>query len=127
MHSTQPVAALSLNRAALRAGVRSRYIGWDYLLKSKHLNRLVCNNRYLTLPWVEIPNLASHVLSQAIKRLPEDRFKLYGRRILMVEAFVGTAKFSGTCYKAAGFKLLGQTQGFSKPALTGPGTDTCFL
>jgi len=52
MHSTQPVAALSFNRATLRVGVRDRYIGWDDLLKSKHLDRIVCNNCFLILPWV---------------------------------------------------------------------------
>jgi SRSO17 transposase len=114
MHCNQPLAALSFNRATLRVGVRDRYIGWDDGLKNEHLDRVVCNNRFLILPWVKIPNLASHILAQAIRRLPEDWFKLYGHRIFMVETFVDTAKFNGTCYKAAGFILLGQTQGFAK-------------
>jgi len=114
MHSTEPVAALSFNRATLRVGVRDRYIGWDDELKNEHLDRVVCNNRFLILPWVRVPNLASHLLAQALKQLPEDWLKLYGRRIFMVETFVDSAKYSGSCYKAAGFKLLGQTQGFAK-------------
>ncbi len=114
MHSTKPLAALSFNRATLRVGVRDRYIGWDNGLKNEHLDRVVCNNRFLILPWVKVPNLASHILGQAIRRLPEDWFELYGRHIFMVETFVDTAQFSGSCYKAAGFKLLGQTQGFAK-------------
>ena len=114
MHFNKPLAALSFNQATWRVGVRDRYIGWDDVLKSKHLDRVVCNNRFLILPWVKVPNLASHLLAQALKRLPEDWFRLYGQRIFMVETFVDTAKFSGTCYKAAGFSLLGQTQGFAK-------------
>jgi len=114
MHSTGPVAALSFNRATLRVGVRDRYVGWDDELKNEHLDRVVCNNRFLILPWVRVPNLASHLLAQALKQLPEDWLKLYGRRIFMVETFVDSAKYSGSCYKAAGFKLLGQTKGFAK-------------
>jgi hypothetical protein len=114
MHQDQPLAAISYNRAALKVGVRDRFTGWDEALKQQHLDRLACNNRFLILPWVHVPNLASHVLSRTLRRLREDWFRLYGTRLFLVETFVDRSRYEGTCYKAAGWQPLGQTQGFAK-------------
>ncbi len=117
-HQDRPLAAMSFNRATLRVGVRDRFIGWDESAKQKYIERVVCNNRFLILPWVEIPNLASHLLSQSLRRLKEDWFRLYGIRLFLVETFVDRARYTGTAYKAAGWKCLGDTQGFSKEGKT---------
>lgn len=114
LHQSRPLAAISYNRAALKVGVRDRYIGWDNALKQQHLGRVVCNNRFLILPWVHVPNLASHMLSCTLRRLREDWFDLYGTRLFLVETFVDPSRYKGTCYKAAGWTLLGETQGFAK-------------
>ncbi len=110
----EPLAALSFNRAVLKAGVRDRYIGWDETLKKKHLERVVCNNRLLILPWVHVPNLTSHLLSRALRLLKEDWDMLFGTSVFMVETFVDISRFKGTCYKAAGWHYLGETRGFAK-------------
>ncbi|WP_371755562.1 Druantia anti-phage system protein DruA [Ferviditalea candida] len=72
MHQDQPLSSISYNRAALKVGVRDRFIGWDEALKQQHLDRLACNNRFLILPWVHVPNLASYVLSRTLRLLRED-------------------------------------------------------
>lgn len=114
LYQDRPLAAISYNRATLKVGVRDRYIGWDDILKQQHLKRVVCNNRFLILPWVHVPNLASHVLSLTLKQLREDWLRLYGTHLFLVETFVDASRYTGTCYKAAGWRLLGETQGFAK-------------
>jgi SRSO17 transposase len=118
MHQDQPLAAISYNRAALKVGVRDRFIGWDETMKQQVLERIVCNNRFLILPWVQIPNLASHLLSRTLRCLREDWFRLYGVQLFLVETFVDRTRYVGTCYKAAGWQHLGDTQGFSKSGTT---------
>jgi SRSO17 transposase len=110
----EPLAALSFNRAVLKVGVRDRYIGWDETLKKQYLERVVCNNRLLILPWVHVPNLASHLLSRTLRLLKENWQLLYGPSVFMVETFVDISRFKGTCYKAAGWHYLGETRGFAK-------------
>lgn len=114
LHQGEPIAAISFNRAALKVGVRDRFIGWDDELKQEHLKRVVCNNRFLILPWVNVPNLASHLLSQTLKHLRKDWLYLYGSKVFLVETFVDVARYSGSSYKAAGWQCLGETQGFAK-------------
>ena len=118
LHQDQPFTAISYNRATLKVGVRDRFIGWDDTLKQQHLDRIVCNNRFLIPPWIHIPNLASHVLSLTLRRLREDWFRLYGKRLFLVETFVDQSFYTGTCYKAAGWHLLGETKGFAKAGNT---------
>ena len=114
LHQGEPIAAISFNRSALKVGVRDRFIGWDDELKQEHLKRVVCNNRFLILPWVRIPNLASHLLSQTLNHLRKDWLYLYGSKVFLVETFVDVARYSGSSYKADGWHCLGETQGFAK-------------
>jgi len=113
-----PIAALSYNRAALKVGVRDKFIGYDEDGKRIFLKHIVNNNRFLILPWIKIKNLASYLLSQTLKRLKTDWVKMYGTRPLLVETFVDHSKYSGTCYKAANWIYLGETKGFSKEGNT---------
>jgi SRSO17 transposase len=113
-----PIAALSYNRAALRVGARDRYLGWDEEQRSKLLPHVVNNNRFLILPWVHIRYLASHLLSRTLKLLLKDWPLLFGTEPYLVETFVDTDKYRGTCYRAANWLYLGETRGFSKEGKT---------
>ncbi len=117
-HGDTPVAALSYNRAALRVGARDRYLGWDDEQRLKLLPHVVNNNRFLILPWVRIRYLASHLLSRTLKLLLKDWPALFGDEPYLVETFVDTDKYRGTCYRAANWRYLGETLGFSKEGKT---------
>jgi SRSO17 transposase len=113
-HGDTPIAALSYNRAALRVRARDQYLGWDDEQRLKLLPHVVNNNRFLILPWVHIRYLASHILSRTCKLLLKDWPALFGDEPYLVETFVDTDKYRGTCYKAANWLYLGETKGFSK-------------
>jgi len=109
-----PVAALSYNRAALKVGARDRYLCWDEEQKLKLLPHVVNNNRFLILPWVHIRYLASHLLSRTCKLLLKDWPARFSTEPYLVETFVDMDRYRGTCYKAANWRYLGETRGFSK-------------
>lgn len=113
-YNGMPVAALSYNRASLKVGVRDSYLGYDENGKKVFLKHIVNNNRFLILPWIKIQNLASNLLSQTLKMLKNDWFRMYGVQPLVVETFVDCNLYKGTCYKAANWIYLGETKGFSK-------------
>jgi hypothetical protein len=77
------------------------------------------NTRFLILPWIQIPHLASHILSQVARILPTDWQRLYHHRLYYLETFVDTQRFKGTCYKAANWICLGKTTGRGKNDQTG--------
>ena len=79
---------------------------------------MVNNNRFLILPWVRIRYLASHLLSRTVKLLLKDWPALFGAEPYLVETFVDTDKYRGTCYRAANWRYLGETLGFSKEGKT---------
>ena len=108
------LGALSFSAAAWAVQARDTWIGWSSQARQAHLNRVVSNSRFLILPWVEVPNLASKVLSMALKRLVEDWKKAYGYEPVLVETYVDCEKFEGTCYKAAGWEYVGVTTGRGK-------------
>jgi hypothetical protein len=110
----QPVAALGFGAAAWMCAPRDHFIGWTHEQRQRHLHQVVNNARFLILPWVRSKNLASMLLAQAAKRLPEDWLAVYGYRPLLLETFVETPRFRGTCYKAANWTYLGQTKGRGK-------------
>lgn len=109
-----PVAALSFSAAALKVGVRDWFIGWSEDQKKSYLNRIANNSRFLILPWVQVPHLASHVLSLTIRRLPRDWEQQFHQPLWLLETFVDPSRFKGTSYKAANWKCLGHTDGFGK-------------
>lgn len=111
---TQWVALLGWGSAALKCTVRDQWIGWNRQLQFKRLHLIANNVRFLILPDWHIPNLASHLLALNLKRLSQDWQLYHGHPILLAETFVDSARFAGTCYRAAGWKLLGSTQGYSK-------------
>ena len=108
------IGAISFCSAAYHLSPRDKYIGWNEETRVAMLPHLVCNNRFLILPWVSIHNLASMVLSLSLQRLRKDWEKQYDIIPYMVETFVDNRYFYGTCYKAANWMYLGLTKGYSK-------------
>jgi hypothetical protein len=105
------LGALAFSSGAWALRCRDQYIGWTEGARRENLSRLVGNDRFLILPSVEVKNLASHVLSLALSRLPDDWEERYRIRPVLVETFVDPDRFAGTCYKAANWIDVGQTAG----------------
>ncbi|MHB1764587.1 MAG: ISAs1 family transposase [Gammaproteobacteria bacterium] len=110
------VALLGWGSAAWSNGYRDRMIGWTTPQRARRLCYLANNMRYLILPGVRRPHLASKVLALCLRRLSSDWEERYGHPILLVETFIDPARFSGTCYRAAGFRDLGETKGYRRNA-----------
>jgi len=104
------LGALAFSAASWSLKDRDDYVGWREGARRMHLNRLICNSRFLILPTVRVPNLASHVLSRALARVAEDWEKRYSIRPVLVETFVAP-EFTGACYKAANFTCVGKSAG----------------
>jgi SRSO17 transposase len=109
-----PVAALSWSAAALKIGVRDRFIGWSEEQRKTYLDRIANNSRFLIFPWVRVPHLASHVVSLNIRRLRRDWEQQFHHPLWLLETFVDPSRFKGTSYKAANWKWIGHTQGYGK-------------
>jgi len=97
--------------AAWALAPRDQWIGWEKKHREKLLQLILSNDRFLIFPWVTVPNLASHVLSLATNQIAQDWVRAHGYRPVLIETFVDTTRYSGTCYQAANWKHLGQTQG----------------
>lgn len=114
----RPVSAISFNQAAYKIGVRDKFIDWNDDEKKKHLAHLLNNNRFLILPWVNIKNLASHIMALSIRRLKTDWFQFYGKEPYLLETFVDQEKYAGTCYRASNWKYIGESGGYEKVGKT---------
>jgi len=108
------LGALSFSAAALTLRDRDQWIGWDSDQRQRNRHLIVNNSRFLILPWVRVPNLASHVLAQAARQLPADFQQRYGVRPVLLETFVEQDRFQGTCYRAANWRCVGQTRGLGR-------------
>lgn len=107
------LALLGWGAAALKCKARDQWIGWTEALKLQRLALVANNCRFLILPGVNVPNLASRVLALNLKRLSDDWQAAHGHPIYLVETFVDPRFYRGTCYKAAGWLFLGNTRGFA--------------
>jgi hypothetical protein len=103
------VGALAFSAAQWRLKERDRHIGWTEAARRANLNKVVCNSRFLILPGVRVRNLASHVLSLCMSRLVNDWAERYGYAPVLVETFVDSSRFAGTCYQAANWIRVGKT------------------
>lgn len=115
----RPISCLAFSSAPRHIGARDRHIGWDKTTRIKNLHLIAYNTRFLILPWVQVPHLASHLLSRIVKILRMDWKKYYNHPIYFLETFVDTERFLGTCYKAANWRYLGLTTGRGKNDNTG--------
>jgi hypothetical protein len=104
-----PIGALAFSAAQWRLKERDKYIGWTEAARHANLDRVVCNSRFLILPSVHVPNLASHVLSRCLSRLQDDWTVRYDYAPVLVETFVDPSRFNATCYRAANWVRVGQT------------------
>lgn len=110
----RPIACLALASAVRHLGPRDRFLGWTPETRHKNRHLLAYNTRFLILPWVRVPHLASHLLAQCTRRLSRDWQGLYHHPVHWVETFVDRERFQGTCYRAANWIFLGQTTGRGK-------------
>lgn len=110
-HRGRPLSGLLFGSAAWKCAVRDQFIGWSASDREAHLQEVTNNTRFLILPWVQVRQLASYVLSLVIQRLRHDWHLKYARSLSLVETFVDTSRFQGGCYRAAHWIYLGQTTG----------------
>ena len=113
-----PVACLAWSSAPRHLGCRDRFIGWSPEVRRKNIRFLAYNLRFLILPWIEVPHLASHLLGRMARALPRDWARIYGHPVYFLETFVDPQRFKGTCYRAANWVVLGRTTGRGKDDLT---------
>lgn len=111
---SQTLGALGFAASAWSCAPRDAHIGWDAPTRKARLHLVVGNARFLILPEVRVPNLASHVLSRVARRLRTDWQDAYGYAPVLLETFVETGRFTGASYKAANWTLVGQTKGRGK-------------
>lgn len=105
------VACLLWTSAAWKMAPRDRWIGWTDPQRAANLRFVVSHSRFLILPWVQVPHLASAILGRAARHLPDDWEAAYGTRPLLLETLVDAHRFTGTCYRAANWQCLGDTRG----------------
>lgn len=105
------LGGLAFSAAAWQLRARDEWIGWNAGAREQNLCRVAGNSRFLILPHVRVPHLASHVLGLAMDRLQEDWKARYGYELLLVETFVDSVRFRGTCYRAANWIEVGETKG----------------
>ena len=108
------LALLGCGAAAWKTAPRDRFIGWDPPTRQRNLPLVVNHARYLILPWIRLPCLASHLLARLQRQLPQDWQQRYALRPVLLETFCETPRFRGTCYRAANWIHLGRTQGRGK-------------
>ena len=114
----RPVACFAFSSAPRHLGPRDRFIGWSKPARQRNLRLLAYNTRFLILPWVRVPHLASHLLSRMARRIAADWQALYGHPVVYLESFFDPGRFAGTCYRAANWIVLGETTGRGKDAPT---------
>lgn len=107
----RPLACVLFGAAAWQCADRDGYIGWDAATRARNLPLIANNARFLVLPWVRVPQLASHVLGRIARRLSQDWQRKYGHSIYLLESFVERDRFAGICYRAANWVRVGQTKG----------------
>jgi hypothetical protein len=107
----RPVACALFGSAAWKCADRDAFLGWEPSARERNLQGLTNNTRFLVLPWVVVPHLASHVLGLIARRIRADWQSKYGHPVHALETFVDRDRFKGTCYRAANWLRLGATQG----------------
>lgn len=108
------LALLGWHAGSFKVGARDRWIGWTREQQFRRLRLVANNTRFLVLPGVEIPNLASRVLGLSLRRLSSDMEAQVGHPVLLAETFVDPSRYAGTCYLASNWRVLGRTRGFAR-------------
>jgi len=110
----RPIACLAWSSAPRHLGSRDRYIGWDAEARRRNIRLIAYNTRFLILPWVRVPHLASHILGKVTRALSDDWERMYDHPVYFAETFIDPGRFRGACYRAANWQLLGFTTGRGK-------------
>ena len=110
----RPIAAFAWSSAPRHLGPRDRFIGWSAKARRENIRFIAYNTRFLILPWVEVPHLASHLLGALARRIAGDWAQFYAHPVYYLESFVDPGRFQGTCYRAANWLFLGRTTGRGK-------------
>jgi len=114
----RPIACFAWSSAPRDLGPRDRFIGWSVESRRRNIRFIAYNTRFLILPWVNVPHLASHLLGRMAKVISGDWERVYGHPIYFLETFVDPARFRGTCYRAANWVFIGRTTGRGNNAPT---------
>ena len=112
--SGRPIACLAWGSAPWYIGARDRFIGWSKKTRERKLHLIANNLRFLILPWVQVPCLASHLLALSRSFVSQDWQDIYNHPVYLLETFVDTERYQGTCYKADNWIYVGQTTGQGK-------------
>jgi len=112
----RPLAAFAWSSAPRHLAARDRFIGWSAPARRQNIRFLAYNTRFLILPCVQVPHLASHLLGRMARVLSADWEQVYGHPVYCLETFVDPQRFQGTCYRAANWVALGRTTGRGKDA-----------
>ncbi len=107
----RPVACFAWSSAPRHLGPRDRYLGWGPEARRQNVCFIAYNSRFLIVPWVQVPHLASHLLGRMVRMLPAAWERVYGHPVYFAETFVDPARCRGTCYRAANWLVLGRTTG----------------
>ncbi len=114
----RPVACFAWSSAPRHLGPRDRYLGWGVEARRQKVRFIAYNSRFLIVPWVQVPHLASHLLGRMVRRLSAEWERVYGHPVYFAETFVDPARCRGTCYRAANWIVLGRTTGRGHADLT---------
>lgn len=114
----RPLVCVLFGSAAWRVQSRDNFIAWNDTARERNLQRITNNTRFLILPWVQVRCLASRVLSLIARRIRGDWESKYGHAVDLLETFVDTSRFRGTCYRAANWRELGVTSGRSRNSVS---------
>jgi hypothetical protein len=110
----RPIACMAWSSAPRHLGSRDRYIGWSVEARRRNLRFIAYNTRFLILPWIKVPHLASHILGRVTSALSGDWERMYSHPVYFAETFIDPGRFRGTCYRAANWVLMGRTTGRGK-------------
>jgi hypothetical protein len=110
----RPIACMAWSSAPRHLGSRDRYIGWSAEARRRNIRFIAYNTRFLILPWIKVPHLASHILGRVTSALTGDWERMYSHPIYFAETFIDPGRFRGTCYRAANWVLMGRTTGRGK-------------
>jgi len=114
----RPIGCFFWSSAPRHLGPRDRYLDWSQKARKENIRFIAYQTRFLILPWVRVPHLASHLLGRMSRQLSSDWQLVYAHPIYFTETFVDPTRYAGTCYKAANWVYLGMTTGRGKDDLT---------
>jgi len=111
---SRPVAGFAWSSAPRHLGPRDRFIGWSAEARRQNIRFVAYNSRFLILPWVAVPHLASHLLGRMVRMLAQEWERVYSHPVYLAETFVDRTRWRGTCYRAANWTWVGETTGRGK-------------